>query len=256
LAYFPSDKNDYKKQTDINFRYILYITKKWNRIIIAVTVLLPLLAAIYSFLIATPIYQAKTLMMVTVASDKLQTTNPINRIDPNTGQVAAMPVLTMNTYLGQLKSEFIMDQIISTLNLATSSGSLAKKIEATIVTDSNLIEVKVYDPDPTTAAAIANTLTDVYLNQMEKFMFSSVVVLSPANIPHSPVKPNKMLNIEVAFLIGIFLSVILAVVLEYIDNTLKTADDVERVLNLPVLGIIPAKSARYTDKSASGGNDV
>jgi capsular polysaccharide biosynthesis protein len=68
---------------------------------------------------------------------------------------------------------------------------------------------------------------------------SSVMVVSAASVPSDPIKPNKKLNVAIATLLGLMLFTLVAFILEYLDNTLKTADDISKELALPVLGLIP-----------------
>lgn len=233
----------------MDFHRFMKIMYKWRRLCLAVTLFCVLLVGLISQFVLSPIYQTNTLLMVTVASDKLQTQTTVTRQVTQNGQgstvtnMAPMPVLTMNTYLGQLKSDVVMERVLKELNLTNQNiADLSKMIDAKIVTDSNLIQVKVKNEDPVLAAQIANTLSKQYLKLMDEHMFSSVVVISPAMVPVEPIKPNKTLNVEIALVLGMMLAIFLAFLLEYFDNTIKTAEDVDRTLALPVLGIIPLKN--------------
>jgi capsular polysaccharide biosynthesis protein len=68
----------------------------------------------------------------------------------------------------------------------------------------------------------------------------NVTILAPAEVPNnlSPVKPKPILNIAIAFVVGLMAGVGLAFLLEYLDNTIKTEQDIENYLELPVLGVI------------------
>lgn len=68
----------------------------------------------------------------------------------------------------------------------------------------------------------------------------NVNILSTAEVKEnpSPVKPQPVLNMAIAFVVGLMTGVGLAFLLEYLDNTIKTEQDIERVLQLPVLGAI------------------
>ena len=68
----------------------------------------------------------------------------------------------------------------------------------------------------------------------------NVTVLSKAEVVEnqSPIKPRPMLNLAIAFVVGLMASVGLAFLLEYLDNTVKKEEDVESLLGLPVLGIV------------------
>jgi succinoglycan biosynthesis transport protein ExoP len=64
-------------------------------------------------------------------------------------------------------------------------------------------------------------------------------LVSPAFYPSSPVKPKKSLNVAVAALAGLLLSVLLAFVLEFFDDTVKTPEDLKKIWDLPVMATIP-----------------
>lgn len=77
---------------------------------------------------------------------------------------------------------------------------------------------------------------------------TTIAVVSPALEPRSPVKPRKMVNMAVAGVLGGFVSVLLVFVLEYMDNTVKTQEDVTKYLNLGTLGAIPIMEGRTRRK--------
>lgn len=58
-------------------------------------------------------------------------------------------------------------------------------------------------------------------------------------MPTSPSSPKPVLNMLIAFFIGLMVSVGIAFLLEYLDNTVKTQEDVEKLIGVPVIGIIP-----------------
>jgi capsular exopolysaccharide synthesis family protein len=68
---------------------------------------------------------------------------------------------------------------------------------------------------------------------------TNIRIVDPAVVPSSPIKPRKLRDIALGLLLGAFLSVGLAFFLEYLDNTLKTPDDVRQHLGAPLLGVVP-----------------
>jgi len=234
---------------DIDLYYMIKVLKKWWKLIVALTLTAALASGLYSYYVLKPVYRASTLLMVTVASEKLQvSTQQLNRNNQDNDNTAApMPVLTMNTYLGQLESEVVMKRVVESTGIpGLSIGGLISMTDASIVKDSNLITLEVENNDPVKAARIANAIAEQYLKLMDELMFSSVVVISPANVPAGPFKPNKKMNIALAFLIGLMMSTLLAFILEHLDNTIKTVDDVNQTLDLPVLAVIPVKNVQNT----------
>ena len=73
----------------------------------------------------------------------------------------------------------------------------------------------------------------------EAMELGDIRVIDEARIPKDPIKPNKKLNLAIGGILGLMLGVMLTFFLEYMDNTIKTTEDVERILDLPILGVIP-----------------
>src|SRR5690606_36480564 len=107
--------------------------------------------------------------------------------------------------------------------------------------NSQVVKITVQDTDPKMAADIANTVAAVFENQIKTIMnVDNVNILSPAVVleNQSPVKPQPVLNMAIGLVVGLMIGVGLAFLLEYLDNTIKTEQDIEKLLELPVLGAI------------------
>ena len=94
-----------------------------------------------------------------------------------------------------------------------------------------------------TRTLLASKSTETKIVRSVNLGDTNILVVAPALYPNKPVKPNKKLNMAVAGILGLMVSVGLAFLLEYLDNTVKTPSDVERLLGVPVLGSIPSMSA-------------
>jgi len=81
-------------------------------------------------------------------------------------------------------------------------------------------------------------LNDVKL--LSTLTTTNVQILDKAEVPLRPARPRKLFNIGLSVLVGLVLGVGLALFVEYLDNTVKSAEDVDRLLGLPVLGLVPA----------------
>ena len=71
---------------------------------------------------------------------------------------------------------------------------------------------------------------------------SNIKVIDQAEVPGAPYKPNKKMNLLLAMVVGLFLGVGLAFFFEYLDNTIKTPEDVEQLMRLPSFGMVPELS--------------
>jgi capsular exopolysaccharide synthesis family protein len=81
---------------------------------------------------------------------------------------------------------------------------------------------------------------------------SNVRVVDQADLPVEPASPQPLINLALGFLAGLGLGVGMAFFQEYLDNTLKTPEDVQRFLHLPALGVIPASNTNGKAKLPYG----
>ncbi len=81
---------------------------------------------------------------------------------------------------------------------------------------------------------------------------SNVQVLDRAEVPKTPYKPKKAMNILLSIVVGLMGGIGLAFFAEYLDNTVKTTDDIERKVNLPALGLVP----HYDDLGAGASKEL
>jgi succinoglycan biosynthesis transport protein ExoP len=72
---------------------------------------------------------------------------------------------------------------------------------------------------------------------------SNIRIVDPAMVPATPARPAKTRNVALAFLVGLVGGIGLALLREYMDNTVKTPDDIETLARLPSLAVVPAFSA-------------
>ncbi|ODA40170.1 Wzz/FepE/Etk N-terminal domain-containing protein [Desulfosporosinus sp. BG] len=211
------------------------LRKRWM-----IVVVLPLIAAltsgIISFYIIKPVYQASTTLIVgKKAAEEGQAAN----------QMLDNSVLLANqqlakTYATIAQSRTVEQSVLNDLNLSLTVEELDKLISINPVKTTEILEIQVSNTDPKLAASIANTMAQEFSKAViEIKKVDSVSIVDTAVTPDKPVKPNKTLNILIAFVVGLMAAVGLAFLLEYLDNTVKTSEDVEKLLGIPVLGVIP-----------------
>ena len=80
---------------------------------------------------------------------------------------------------------------------------------------------------------------------------SNIHIVDVAEVPKGPVKPRVLLNLALGVILGLGLGIGIAFFQEYLDNTLKTSDEVETLLRLPSLGVLPAFSWNGAGKAAN-----
>ncbi|WP_026679385.1 YveK family protein [Fictibacillus gelatini] len=220
----------------ISLKDIYYTLKKRLNIIILLTVIAVAVSGVVSYFVLTPTYETSTQILVNQHQEKGQ-------IDYNQVQTNVQMV---NTYSTIIKSPTIMEKVIEQLHSKSTVDELNNQVTVNSEQNNQVFTVTVQDKDPAQAVKIANTIADVFQKEIPKIMkIDNVTILSKAVVKDdmAPVKPKPLLNMAIAGVVGLMVGVGLAFLLEYLDNTLKTEQDIENVLELPVLGTIPKMKA-------------
>ncbi|MEH7350254.1 YveK family protein [Gottfriedia acidiceleris] len=217
----------------ISLQELFGVIKKRLIMIISITVVATVVTGAISYLFLTPIYQSSTQLLVNQKETKDSSIYQNNQVQTN--------VQLINTYNVVIKSPAILDEVINQLNLDYTVAELTKNITVVSEKDSQVFTVTVQDPNPEQARDITNTIASVFQAKIKTIMsVNNVTVLAKADLSEnpSPIKPNKKLNIAIGFVVGLMISVGIAFLLEFLDNTVKTEKQLEELLELPILGVI------------------
>lgn len=205
------------------------LVKRWKLLIF-----LPLLAILIAYgistYILTPKYVSSSTLIVMPFTETLEGGAVIRHDIESTRQVVqSCKELTMSTDS--------MQRVIGELNLPYTAIQL---ISIVTITVGDVTTVTVTDPNPVRAFDINNQVTQVFMEFITGAAhLDNVQLLNPAQVPLSPDSPRVGLNMAIAFVLGLMIAVALAFLFEHLDNTIKTSDDVQKYLGLPVLGVIP-----------------
>ncbi|MDG5789293.1 Wzz/FepE/Etk N-terminal domain-containing protein [Evansella sp. AB-P1] len=218
----------------ISLKEIFQTIKKRLGLIILLTVVAVAAAAIISYFYLTPMYQSSTQVLVNQSKEEGQAYTQ--------GDIRTNLEL-INTYNVIIKSPAILEPVREELGLNRGSGSLGNQITVGSEGNSQVIYIRVQDENPAMAVQIANTVASVFQREIVNIMnvnMNDVSILSSAVLSDnpSPVSPNPPLNIAIALVVGLMAGVGLAFLLEFLDNTLKSEDQLEKALGIPVLGAI------------------
>ncbi|MCK2016891.1 YveK family protein [Peribacillus frigoritolerans] len=215
----------------ISIKDIFKTLKKRWKLIMLLTLIAALISGSISYFLLTPVYQSSTQILVNQkqSENQLDSTQIRSNID------------MINTYSVIIKSPAILEKVIDELELDQSADQLSQKITINSQENSQVFSLTVQDNNPAKAVEIANTVSSIFQKEIKDIMkVDNVSILAKAEIKEnpSPVKPNPIFNIAIAVLAGLMAGIGLAFLLEYLDNTIKDEDDIERLLDLPLLGSI------------------
>lgn len=206
----------------------------WKRkfSIVLVALVFAIAAFGYSAFLAKKEYQSTS--RIYVVSRQNQDNNALTNSDLQAGSYL------VKDYREIILSQNVLSQAIEELKLDLTPAELSKKISVSVPTDTRILSITAKDGDPKEAARIANGLRNVAAEKIISVTkVSDVTTLDEAEVPQSPSSPNIRRNVLLGFIAGAGLMVVLLVVVEVLDDRVKRPEDIEELMGLTLLGIVP-----------------
>ena len=198
----------------------------------------------YSYFLVRPTYKSTAKMYVVSASK-----NSVVDLD-------ALNIGTSLTadYEQLMLSYPVLEQVINKLNLDMDSDTLAKMITLEYPTDTRILNINVVSTDPKNARDIANTLMDVSVDYLPKTMSTNAPnVAQKAKLADHKDGPSYTKYTMIGALAGAFLYCMYLVVKYLMDDTIHTADDMEKYFDIVPLAVIPDVSELAPEKQQKKG---
>ena len=141
----------------------------------------------------------------------------------------------VDTYSVIIKSNRVLEKVISTLNLNVGIGTLKSNINVRSEGNTEIIRITVEDTIPERAKDIADTLAIVFIDEVKTLLkMDNVQVIDTAKASHTHIRPNVKKNITRALIVGNMVGIGIVLLIELLDNTIKTPEQVQQYLKLPV----------------------
>lgn len=198
----------------------------------------------YSYFLVRPTYKSTAKMYVVSASK-----NSVVDLD-------ALNIGTSLTadYEQLMLSYPVLEQVINKLNLDMDSDTLAKMITLENPTDTRILNINVVSTDPKNARDIANTLMEVSVDYLPKTMSTNAPnVAQKAKLADHKDGPSYTKYTMIGALAGAFLYCMYLVVKYLMDDTIHTADDMEKYFDIVPLAVIPDVSELAPEKQQKKG---
>ena len=207
------------------------IKKRWI-IIVAITLTATIISGIISFFVIDPVYEASTKVFV----GKEENDNAAY----NSSEINMYQQL-LQTYAQAIKTKDLVNRAISGLKYdGLEARNVVESLTVNPISNTQILQIKYQSKDPNEAKDVLKSVTDEFIVTAKELVPNgNVRVIEEVELPQNPVSPNKKMNIAIAFLVGLMVSVGLVFLLEYLDNTYKNKDQLEKELGIPVLGAIP-----------------
>ena len=212
---------------------VLYLLRKlWSRkfFIIFIALVVGTVALLGSVFFLKPKYTSTTRIYVVSRSSDSSLTNQ----DLQAGSYL------VNDYKEVITSNEVLSSVISQENLSLSTSELSNMISVNIPTDTRVISISVEDTDAQEASDIANTIREVAAEKIKSVTkVDDVTTLEAAEVASKPSSPNIKRNAALGALVGGFLAIVGILVLEVLDDRVRRPEDVEEVLGMTLLGVVP-----------------
>lgn len=146
---------------------------------------------------------------------------------------------SVNTYTEIIKSPRILDKVSREFDGQYSTAELNSFLKVTNQTNSQIITVSVTTGNKSESDKIVNRISKVFAHDMPKIMsVDNVTILSSAHDNAVKVSPIVSVNLVISIIVGIVLAILIIFLKELLDKRIKTEEDVESQLGLPILGSI------------------
>lgn len=137
-------------------------------------------------------------------------------------------------------SQDVLEKVATNLKLDMPAKTLASKVQVTVPADTRIVSISVKDKQPEEASRIANSLREVAAEKIVAVTrVSDVTTLEEARPATTPSSPNVRRNSLFGFLGGAVVTVSAVLLIELLDTRVKRPEDVEDVLQIPLLGVVP-----------------
>lgn len=216
-------------ENTIDLSKLLGKLRKNMKLLIILPLLGLLISAIISFFFLDVKYQAFTQILVNQKENDSQMM----------AQEVQSNIQLVNTYSDIVKSPRILDKVSKELDDKYSRSEISSMLTVTNQAESQVLNIDVESKNATNSEKIANKIAAVFSDEVPDIMnVDNVSVLSTADNTGKQVAPKPMVNLVVGLIIGLVIALLIIFIKEMFDKRIKTEEDVENELEIPVLGSI------------------
>ena len=233
------------EELDLKELFKIFWTKRIQ--ILLIVAIFIVIGIIYTVEFVTPMYTSSTTLVLAKLDNQAETADTITTTD------ITINSKLVSTYSELVKSKKVLRQVISNLGIDISEEKLRNNITVSSVKETEVIEITVTNEDPVVAAKVANETAKVFIDNVitEMYNINNVHIVDEAEVDSNPSNINHARDIIIAAAIGIVVSIIYVLVCNMLDTTVQSDEDIEKLLNMPVLVSIPLYD--FEEKNGKGG---
>lgn len=236
-------KENINEEIEIDISELLKVIMKKSWIVILATILGVVLAYFISVYALTAMYTSTTKIYV------------INR--QNTGSTTTYSDLQTGVQLTKdykvlVMSRTVMEDVIRNVGLDISYEQLVKLVTVNTPADTRIIEIEVMYKDPYLAKTIVDAIAHSSADKMVSIMeMEKANIVEEGNVASYASTPNVIKNTVIGGFIGLFVTVVLITIHHLKDDSVKTAEDIEKFIGITTLGLIPVEENLVKSKKVN-----
>ena len=223
-----------KEQDKFEIDVFQLVKVLWKRkfLIVLAALVAGLAAFAYSSFVIKPQYTSTTRIYV------------VNRNQADkpglTNQDLQAGAYLVKDYREIILSQDVLEKVVADQKLTMDAKTLGRKVSVTVPADTRIVSISVRDGNPEEASRIANALREVAAQKIISVTrVSDVTTLEEARPATSPSSPNIRRNTMMATIAGVGFVVVIVLLVELLDDRVKRPEDIEEVMHLSLLGVIP-----------------
>lgn len=221
-------------EMEIDLIELMYRLIEKLKYIVVVAILGAVIAALFTFYLVTPMYTATAKLYVVNNND-----TALNLSDLQIGNYLA------SDYQEVFSNWHVHEMVLQRLGLDYSYSQLSKMISVSNPSDTRILYITATAADPQEAVLIADTYADVACEFIAvKMDTKQPNVFEEALLPSRPSSPNTTRNILLGFLLGMILTCGVITVQFIMDDRIRSAEDLDKYLNMATLGVMPMQSQK------------
>ena len=240
------------EELDLKELFEIFWNKKVQRILIIL--IFVVIGIIYTVGFTTPMYSSST-SLVLVGTSNSDTTGTTGQTSEITTTDITINSKLVATYSALVQTKNILGQVIANLGIDVDEEELRKNVEVTSKEDTELIEITVQNENPIYAAQIANETAKVFKEKIagEIYKINNVYIVDEAEVESQPSNINHTKDVAIFGIVGLIIAVMYVLIANMLDTTVKTQEDIEKNIKIPVIASIPVYEVDSDKTERKGG---
>ncbi len=206
------------------------LKKRWKLILIC-TMVMTICVTAFTLFLVKPKYETSTKLFIGKEQGSQEAYNNSD---------VQMYQQLLKTYSEVIRTRDVAKSAIEEADLDIEVKDVLANLSVVTLADTQILQIKYESTNPEEAMKVINGVKEEFMKvAVELVPNGNIQILEEATFPNKPVSPNKKMNIAIGSILGLMIGIGLCFLLEFLDNSFKTKEQMERELGIPVLGVIP-----------------